>query len=169
MASGHLIADGEFSLLCDIAADNLVYAGSKLVAVFSGEHLNVNDNSVFAVRYTKRGIANLSCLFAEDGAEESFLCGKLGFAFRSNFTYKNISGTNLCAHADNSAFVKLAKGIVTHIGYVAGDFFRAEFRVARFKLIFFNMNGSKRIFLNKLFVDKNGVLVVIAFPRHKAY
>ena len=164
----HFITDGKLSLLCDVAANDLVYAGSKLVAVLSGEHLNVNDYAVFAVGNAQGGITNLSCLFTEDCTKQSFLCGKLGFALRGNLTDKDVSGTNLRAYADNAALVKLAEGIVTHVRNIAGDFFRAEFSVTGFKLVFLNMNGSEGILFNKLFIDKNGVLVVIAFPSHKA-
>ncbi len=168
MASRHFIADGQLSLLCYIAADNLVYAGSKLVAVISVENLNVNDNAVFAMRYTQGGITHFSCLLAKDCTEQSFLCGKLGFTLWSDFTYKDVSGTDFCADADNSALVKLAESVVAHVGNIAGDFFRSKLGVTGFKLIFFDMNGSKGVFFNKLFVDKNSILVVIAFPCHKA-
>ena len=49
----HLITDGKLTLLSDVAANNLVYAGAELVAVFSCEYFNINDNTVLAVRYTK--------------------------------------------------------------------------------------------------------------------
>ena len=49
MTSGHLVADGNLSLLRDIDPDGLVYAGRQLVAILSRKHLRVYDDPVSAV------------------------------------------------------------------------------------------------------------------------
>ena len=51
MTAGHLITDRDLTFLCDVDADCLVYARSKLVAVLSCEEFCVDDGSVCAVRY----------------------------------------------------------------------------------------------------------------------
>ena len=53
MTACHLIADRKLTLLSNVATNHLVYAGAELVAVFSCEHLNVNDDTVLTVRHTK--------------------------------------------------------------------------------------------------------------------
>ncbi len=49
VAAGHLIADGDLTLLSDVNTHDLIYAGAHLVAVFTGEHLDVNDYAALAV------------------------------------------------------------------------------------------------------------------------
>ena len=50
VAARHLIADGDLTLLSDVNADDLIYAGAHLVAVFAGEDLDVDDYAALAVR-----------------------------------------------------------------------------------------------------------------------
>ncbi len=120
------------------------------------------------MRYFKRCITNLSRLFAEDSTEKSLLCRKLGFALGSNLTYKDISRVNLCADTDDTVFVKVCESVLADIGNISCDFLCAELGVSCFDFKFFYMNRCINIVTNKLFVDKNGVLVVITLPGHKA-
>ena len=167
MAARHLIADLKLSLLGNVAADNLVYAGVEFIAVFAGEFLNLNNNSVFAVGNTQGGVPDFPCLFAEDCAKKSFLRGELGFALGGNLSDEDIAGVNLCADADNTSFVKILER-VADIRNIVGDFFGTELRVTGFKLIFFNVDRCVHIISYKFFVDENCVLIVVALPGHKA-
>ena len=49
VAAGHLIADGDLTLLSDVNTHDLIYAGAHLIAVFTGEYLDVNDYAALAV------------------------------------------------------------------------------------------------------------------------
>ncbi len=49
MAAGHLIADGDLTLLGDIDADDLIDAGAHFVTGFAGEDLDVDDYAALAV------------------------------------------------------------------------------------------------------------------------
>ena len=51
MTTCHLIAYGDFSLLCDINADCLIYSGCQLIAVLTGKYLGIHYNTIFAMRY----------------------------------------------------------------------------------------------------------------------
>lgn len=94
MAACHLIADGELTLLGDIAADNLVYAGCELIAVLAGELFDLDDNAVFAVGDLEGGVSDLLGLLAEYRAEKSLLGSQLGLALGRYFTDKDIAGVN---------------------------------------------------------------------------
>ena len=94
MTACHLIADGNLTFLSDVAAYYFINAGTELVAVFSCKHFDVYYYAVFAVRYAKGSIANLSCLFAEYCAEKSLLGGKLRLALRRYLTDKYIARVN---------------------------------------------------------------------------
>ena len=112
MAACHLIADGKLTLLGDIAADDLVYAGCELIAVLAGELFDLDDDAVFAVGDLEGGISDLFRLLAEYGAEQSLLCGQLGLALGRYLTDKDVAGVNFGADADYAALVKVAQKIV---------------------------------------------------------
>ena len=107
MTACHLIADGNLTFLSDVAAYYFINAGAELVAVFSCKHFDVYYYAVFAVRYAKGSIANLSCLFAEYCAEKSLLGGKLRLALRRYLTDKYIARVNLGTDTNYAVFVKV--------------------------------------------------------------
>lgn len=53
VTSGHFVALGDFTLLGDVHANQLVYAWRQLVAVLAGKHFDVDDNAVAAMRYAQ--------------------------------------------------------------------------------------------------------------------
>ena len=140
MATRHLIAYGKLTFLSDIAANHLVYAGRKLVAVLSCKLFYVNNDTVFAVRNFKRCISYFLGLFAEDSAKKSFFSCKLGFALGRNLTNKDVTRVNLCTDTDNSSVVKVAESIVAYVGNISGDFFRSELGISCFDFVFFNVD-----------------------------
>ena len=58
VTTGHLIADGDLPLLGDIDPDDLVDTGRELVAIFSGENLDIDNNAGFAVGDLQGGVAD---------------------------------------------------------------------------------------------------------------
>ena len=107
VTTSHLIADRDFSLLCDVDADCLVYSRRKFVAVFTGKYFGVHDDTILTVRYFQGSITYFSCFLAKDGTEQTLLCGQLGFPLRSYFSDQNITGTYLCTDADDSTLVQV--------------------------------------------------------------
>ena len=130
VTTGHLIADLNFSLLRDINTNNFVYAGAEFIAVCTGEHLNINNDAVFAVRNAHGGVSYLSCLFAEDCAKQSFLCGKLRFALGRYLADEDVTAVYLCANADNTVLIKILQSILAHIGNISCDFLGAELGIS---------------------------------------
>ena len=112
MATCHLIADGKLTLLGDIAADDLVYAGCELIAVLAGELFDLDDDAVFAVGDLEGGISDLFRLLAEYGAEQSLLCVQLGLSLRGNLADEDIAGVYLCADAYDTALVQILQSVV---------------------------------------------------------
>ena len=53
VTTSHLIADGDFSLLCDIYADEFVDAGCEFVFVLSRKDLDIDYDTAFAVGNSK--------------------------------------------------------------------------------------------------------------------
>ncbi len=120
------------------------------------------------MRHLKRVISYLSCLLTEDSSEQSFLSGKLSLSLRSYLTYEYIARAYLSTDSDNTVFIKVLQSFLTYVRNISCDLLRSELGVSCLGLVFFNMNRCVLILLYKVFVQKNGVLVVVAFPCHEA-
>ena len=120
------------------------------------------------MRHLQRGIADLSCLLAEDGAQQALLCGKLGLALGGDLADQIVAGGDLSADADDAVLVQILQGVLADVGDIPGDLFRAQLGVTGLGLVLLNMNGGKHILPNKPLVEQDGVLVVVAFPGHEA-
>ena len=149
VTTSHLIADRDFSLLCDVDADCLVYSRRKFVAVFTGKYFGVHDDTILTVRYLKGSITYLSCLLTEDSTKETLLSSKLSLSLRSNLTNKDITSTNLCTDTNDSALIKILECIITYAWNITGDLFRSKLCITGFCFIFFNVNRCINIVLYK--------------------
>lgn len=150
MAACHLIADGELTLLGDIAADNLVYAGCELIAVLAGELFDLDDNTVFAVGDLEGGVSNLLGLLAEYRAEKSLLGSQLGLALGRYLTDKDIAGVNFGADADYSALVKVAQKVVGDVRDIPCNLLGSELCISRLDLMLLDVNRGVDIVANHL-------------------
>ena len=131
------------------------------------EHLDVNDDALHTRRNLEGGVFYITGLFAEDGPQEFFFRRELRFSLGSDFSHQDVVRLNSRPDADDAAFVKIAQHFFADIGNVAGDFFRAELCVAGDNLKLFNMDGRENVFLDGTFGNEDGVLIVIAAPRHE--
>ena len=68
VATAHFIADRNLAFLGDIDADLLIDAGSHFVVIVASKGIDGDDLAAFAVRYSKRRIADFASLFTEDSA-----------------------------------------------------------------------------------------------------
>ncbi len=73
---------------------------------------------------------------------------------------------HLRADADDAALVKVRQSVLAHVGDVARDLLRPELGVTRFALVAFDMDGGEDIVPHQPLADEDGVLVVVALPRH---
>ena len=101
------------------------------------------------MRYFQRCISYLTCFFSEDCTKKSFLGCKLCFSLRSNFTYKDISGTNLSTDTDDSSLIQIFQCIISNTWDVSCDLFWSELCISCFCFIFFNMNRCVDIILHQ--------------------
>ena len=117
--------------------------------------------------HAQRSISYLSCLFAEDSSEESFLGCKLGLSLWSYLTYKDVARLDLGTDLDDTVLIEVFEHVLAHVGDIACDLLGAELCVTGFGVVFFDMDRCVYIVTNDFFVEQYGVLVVIAFPGHK--
>ena len=169
VAPRHLIPHGYFSLLSYINAHHAAYAGRKLVFILARESLDVHNHAALAVRHAQRGISYLAGFFPEYCAQQAFLGRHFRLSLGSDLAHENIPRTHLRSYADNSVFVQVGKAVLADIGDIPRDFLGAQLGIPRLAFVFFNMNGSENVVLDKRFAYKNSVLVVITFPGHKRY
>ena len=168
VAARHLVADRDLSLLGDIDADDLVDAGSEVGGIGAVVDLDVHDDARLAVRQAERRIADLARLLAEDRAEQTLLGGEFGLALRGDFTDQDIAGADLGTDLDDTVAVQILQRVVADVRDLAGDLLRAEFGVARLDRVFLNVDRGVNVLADQTLVQKDGVLVVVALPGHKA-
>ena len=151
VASGNLVAHGDFALLRDIDANQLVDAGGQFVLVLPGEHLDVHHDAALAMRHAQGGVAHLAGLFAEDSAEQPLLRRQLGFAL----------GRHLAAG------IQIFQGVFTHVGDISCDLLRPQLGIPGLGLEFLDMDGGEHVVLHQPLREQDSILVVIALPGHE--
>ena len=168
MTACHLVADRYLPLLCYINSHGLIYARRQLVAVLPCKYFRVHNDTVLAMGNLERRVPYLTGLLSKNRAEKPLFCRKLRLPLRSNLSYQDVSGAHLCADPDDSSLVQIFQGIVSHTWNVAGNLLRPELGVTSLRLIFLNVDGCIHVVLYKALAQENGILVVVAFPRHKS-
>ena len=66
MTSGHLVTNGNLSLLGNVDTHCLVHTWRKLVSVFSCKYFGVYNNTIFSVRYFQRSVSHFTGFLAKD-------------------------------------------------------------------------------------------------------
>ena len=168
VSARHLIADGDFfSLLGNIHADDLVDTGRQLVAVFTGEDLDIDDDAGFAVRDLQRGITDLAGLFAEDGAQQTLLLRSVPFRpSGSDLADKIVAGCDFCADADDAVLVEILECVLADIRDIAVISSTSLCRGIPSHTL--NMNGGEDVLADEVQQNGRSSEAVEAFPRHEA-
>ena len=139
------------------------------LTVYSGRNLDVHDDTADTRRNNQRGVLNISCLLAENGAKQFLFRSKLSFRLRSDLTHKYVAWFNLGTYTNDTIVVEILKSIFTYVRNITSDFFRAELGVTSSHLELVNMNRCEDVILNDLFRDQNRILEIITIPRHKSH
>ena len=88
-------------------------------------------------------------------------------ALRRDFADQNIARLHFRADANHAVRSEVVQRFFAQIRNVTRDFFRPELGVARADLELVDVNGSVDVFLHHLLRDQDGVLKVVAVPRHE--
>ena len=164
---GELVALGDLALLGDVDADELVDARRQLVAVVAAEDLDVDDLAVLAVGHLERRVAHLARLLAEDRAQQALLGGLLGLALGRDLADEHVAGADLGADADDPAVVEVREDLVGQVRDVARDLLGTELGVPRVDLVLLHVDRREHVVADEALVQDDGVLVVVALPRHE--
>src|SRR6266568_4125492 len=140
-----------------------------LFLALAREDLHVHHRAFNTRRARQRSVANITGLFAEDGAQQLFFRRKLSLALGRYLADQNVACLDAGSNADHAALVQIAQRALTHVGDVAGYFFRPQLRVARFNLKLLDVDGRVVIVLHHFFGDENCVLKVVTAPGHEGH
>ena len=135
--------------------------------LLAGVHLDVHDDAVGARGNRQRRVLHVRRLLAEDGAQEALFRGEFRFALGCDLAHEDVTGLNLRTHADDAVRPEVAQGFLTDVRDVPGDFLRPELGVARADLELVDVDGGINVLLDHLLGDHDGVLEVVAVPRHE--
>src|SRR5688572_15545508 len=138
-----------------------------LLDALAGEDLHADDDALDAGRADERGVADVARLLAEDRAEQLLFRSELGLALRRHLADQDVARFDVGADADDAAVVEIAQVRLRHVGEVARDLFRPQLGVARLDLELLDVDGGVVVLLDHLLGDEDGVLEVVAAPRHE--
>src|SRR5205823_9164444 len=116
---------------------------------------------------SQRRVFHVRGFFTEDGAQQSFFRRQFRFGFWRNFADQNVAWFHFRADAHHPVRAQIAQRFFANIWNIARDFFRPELGVARPDLELIDVNGSVDVFLHHLLRDHDGILKIVAIPRHE--
>ena len=161
----------EFIVHITIEATDLVIldhqAALVLVHTLAGKNLGVNDHAFNTRRYAQRRIFNIAGLFTENCPQQFLLRREHGLALRRYLAHQHVTGSNFSTDTNNTGIIQVAQGLIADIRNVTGDLFLAQLGIPGHSLENLDMDRGKGIFLEQPFIDKNGILKVIAAPGHE--
>ena len=138
-----------------------------LLDALAREDLDADDDALDARRADERRVAHVAGLLAEDRAQELLFRRQLRLALRRHLADEDVAGLDVGADADDAAVVEIAQVAFRHVRDVPRDFLGPELGVARLDLELLDVDGGVVVLLHHLLADEDGVLEVVAAPRHE--
>ena len=85
-------------------------------------------------------VADFARLLTKNCAQKSFLRCQLGLTLGSDFSYKDVAGTDLSPDPDYAPFVEIGKDLLGEVRNVSGDLLSPELCVPGIDLVLLNMD-----------------------------
>ena len=143
----HLVAHGEFPRLGYPHANHAVDPWRELLTAVAVGDADVDDLAPFAVGHPKRRVLHVPRLLTEDRPQQLLFRSQFRLALRRDLADEDVSRANLCADADNTLFVEVAKRFLADVGDVAGDVLIAQLGLSRLALILLDVDGREFVVL----------------------
>ena len=160
-----VLYSSSISLACRFSSVAEVLA--SLVGLLLGRDLHVHDDAVGAGRDVQRGVLHVGGLLAEDGAQQALLGSEFGFALGRDLADQDVAGLHLGADANDAVGAEVLQRLLAHVRDVARDFLGPELGVAGADLELLDVDRGEDVLLDDLLADEDGVLEVVAVPRHE--
>ena len=119
------------------------------------------------MRNLEAGVSNFASFLTEDRTQEPLFWGEFGFTFWCDLSDEDITRANFGTDADNSTIIEVGEDVVGEIRDVTRDLFWSELGVTSVDLVDVNVNRRQHIVFHKPLRQDDGVLEVIALPRHE--
>ena len=142
-------------------------SASVLLDALAREDLDVDDGAVDARRRLQARVTHVAGLLTEDGSQQLLLGGQLRLALRRDLADQDVAGLDAGTDANDAALVEILERRLRDVRDVARDLFGAELRVASLDLELLDVDRGVGVFLDELLGDQDGVLEVVAAPRHE--
>ena len=117
--------------------------------------------------HAETGVLHIASLLSEDTAEEALFWSELSFTLWSNFTDENVAWANFCTDADDTFLCEVLELGFANVRDVTSCDFWTELGVADIHDEFFDMDGAPLGVLDDALRKDDGVLIVVARPRHE--
>ena len=150
----------QFGLLNGLGALVLLHA-------ITGEHAHVDHRALDAGGHPQGGVLHVRRLLAENGPQQLLLWRELGFALRRHLADEDVARGDFGADVDDARLIELGQRANADARNVAGDLLRTEPGVACDAGQFLNVNAGEAVVLHHPLRNQNGVLEVVAVPRHE--
>ncbi len=135
------------AVLCE-TLDFLALDRHRALVLFNAvavEDAHFDDGAIRAGRHAHGGVANVGCLFTEDGAQELFFRRHRAFALRRDLADEDIARLNFGTDVDDTGFVEVLQRFFRNVRNVTRDFFRTKLGVTRHHFEFFDVNGGEHV------------------------
>jgi hypothetical protein len=138
-----------------------------LVDAVTVEHAHLNNGARTPGGTRRAGVAHVGGFLTEDGAQKLFFRRHRAFALRRDLADQNVAGFHFRPDIDHAGLIEVLQRLFRDVGNVAGDLFRAQLGVARHHLEFLKVDGGEHIVFHDALGHQDGVLEVVAVPRHE--
>lgn len=101
--------------------------------------------------------------------DKLFFWSKFSFGFWCDLSDKDISSFDNGSNSDYSIIIQVFEFDHGDSRNIVRRFFRPEFSICYFYLIFFNLYRSQFIILDESLRDDDSIFVVVSFPWHERY
>src|SRR3989344_7296070 len=163
MSASKFVSDTYLAKLCYFYDNRFDNSRAKLITFNFVEYRYIHNNATFSVWNTKRSVTNFPRFFTKNCTKQALFRIKLSLTFGSNFPNKDIVWPNFGAYYNNTVFSQVSKLHLGDIRNITSKLFRAKLCFNHISLIFFDMNGSKKVVFHQSIRNQNRVFKTISF------
>ena len=112
MTSGHLIPNGNLSLLGDIDTYCLINARRQFIAIFSCKYFGIHDDTIFTMRHLQGSVSYFAGFLTENRTQQSLFCCQFCLSLWSYLADQNIPCTHLRTNTDDSPLIQIFQRVI---------------------------------------------------------
>ena len=131
------------------------------------EDLHVDDHAFHARRDLERRVLHVLRLLTEDRGEQLLFRRELRLALRRDLADEDVARLHVRADADDAALVEVDQRLLGDVRDFARDLFLAALGVADVQLELLDVDRRVDVVLHQALGEHDGVLEVVAVPRHE--